>query len=114
MHQLAQPLYWKIQVCVDGCVMCRAFPPTVAERRVYAAEIGQLRAHHVFLQQQLRRMGIDEFADIDCGVCLCDWHHQRHHSGAQRLPARLLSDANRDFGRRHGLLWVIEDRSVYP
>lgn len=70
---------------------------------------GDLQAHHVVTQQQLRRHGLDELLwDPDNGAAVCERHHRRHHSGREPiwrdyLPTRCLA-----FAERVGLVWLID------
>ncbi len=57
---------------------------------------GELHAHHVITQQQLRKAGLDEYLwDAANGAAVCERHHRRHHNrnepiSEMALPRRCL------------------------
>lgn len=67
---------------------------------------GELHAHHVVTQQQLRKAGLDDrLWDPANGAATCDRHHRRHHNRREpiresALPLRcLVFAANLDMER---------------
>ena len=54
--------------------------------------------HHVILEQELVRRGLDPDADLRCGMALCrDCHDAHHAGGAGQIPIRRLRDETLDF-----------------
>lgn len=70
----------RVRVC-EACRLRRAVDP-----------------HHVVLEQELIRRGIDPDADLRCGMALCRECHDRHHSGGPgKIALRTLRDDSLDF-----------------
>lgn len=112
---------WHDYVVRIPCAMCAAFPPTAEERGKFGFLIAKRRAHHILEQQDLkahaRRIGIDAqellLWDTANGICLCEWHHGRHHQHIQRVPRALLPEPVHDFAAKWKLDWLL-DRDYPP
>jgi hypothetical protein len=111
---------WHDYVVRVPCVMCRMFPPTAEDRQSFGFLISQRRAHHVLEKHELKKFartrGIDAdemlLWDIQNGMCLCEWHHQRHHQHKQRVPRTLLDDDHFQFAAKWKLDWYLD--TLYP
>lgn len=93
-------LEWKRRVCIRGCVMEHF-------------HCGDLQAHHILTQQQLRKHGLKHLLwDTRNGLPLCDRAHDRHHSAHERIPRDLLPAGALQFAEEVGLMHLIE--RYYP
>lgn len=64
---------------------------------------GDLQAHHVVTQQQLRKAHRrDLLWDPNNGATVCEKAHRRHTLAVERLPRYLLPSRCREFARKHG------------
>lgn len=64
---------------------------------------GDLQAHHVVTQQQLRKAGRHDLLwDPSNGATVCEKAHRRHTLAVARLPYRVLPARCIAFARRHG------------
>lgn len=70
-------------------------------------------AHHAISQQELRKHGIDPFADPRNGVPLSQRRHERHHSRVEPLRLDELPDEIHAFVADHPALLPYLER-VYP
>jgi hypothetical protein len=105
--------YWKFVVTRGGCVMCKEFPLTTAERRGRELDISTIEGHHILAKRHLRVHHVDgRFWDIRNGLPLCRLHHHRHEWRMQPVPFRLLPDDALEFAGECDLLYVIENE--YP
>lgn len=65
--------------------------------------------HHLILQQTLRKHGHGALTyDRRNLVVLCLRHHQRHHSGHERVPRDLLPAEAFKFADEVGLRWNLD------
>lgn len=113
INTLARRLWHEQVVRGQRCVMCKAFPVASAQRRVVGPELAHRDAHHIVEKGELRRDGhLDHLWDRRNGLCLCRYHHFRHHSRAQPVPRDLLPAAAFEFAAELGLLHAIE--RAYP
>lgn len=65
---------------------------------------GDVQAHHVVTQQQLREEGLEPLLwDPSNGMAVCDRAHDRHHSGHERIPRDRIPQRCLDFAARHDL-----------
>lgn len=104
---------WHRWVVREPCAMCRAFPPDAAARTHRAFELRRREAHHVVPAQTLRREHLDaHLYDERNGLSLCQYHHQRHENGTQRIPRAVLPAAAFEFAAELGLDWLID--RMYP
>lgn len=95
--------------------MCAAFPPTADERSAYAWLIGNLQAHHLVKQQRLRKAGRHALIlDERMGLCLCEWHHQRHENRRQPVPTRLIGTDSIEVIEGAGFGWILHNEREYP
>lgn len=70
---------------------------------------GELHAHHVITQQQLRQHGLYELLwDPANGAAVCETHHRRHHNRRQPILQALLPMRCILFAARNDLTWMIE------
>lgn len=69
---------------------------------------GNLEAHHVVTQQQLRKIGRDDLRwDVRNGLTLCERHHRRHTRALTRVPFELLRPENVAFAEELGVVWIL-------
>lgn len=70
---------------------------------------GDVEAHHVTTQQQLRRAGRHDLLwDPRNGMAVCDRAHDRHHLGYQRIPLACVPTRCVEFAREHGFERVLD------
>ncbi len=70
---------------------------------------GDVQAHHVITQQQLRKLGLDVLLwDPANGAAVCERHHRRHHNRREPIAKLSLPKRCRDFCVRHGLTDVLD------
>lgn len=70
--------------------------------------VGDVEAHHVISQQQLRRVGrYDLLWDPNNGMGACDKGHDRHHLAFDRIPLESIPERCLAFAREHGFEDVI-------
>ena len=70
---------------------------------------GEVQAHHVITQQQLRHYGLDELLwDPANGAAVCELHHRRHHNRRQPLLLEFLPARCLVFAAKQELGWIIE------
>lgn len=70
---------------------------------------GDVQAHHVITQQQLRQHGLDDLLwDPTNGAAVCATHHRRHHSRRQPIRTEFLPARCLVFAAKQGLGWIIE------
>ncbi len=75
---------------------------------------GDVQAHHVITQQQLRKHGLDEFRwDPRNGMAVCDRAHDRHHAGVSRIPLDVVPARCKAFATENGLDYLL-DRFYAP
>lgn len=97
---------WHADVVAGGCVMCRAFPPSVDSSLAFM--VRRVQAHHVIPKERLKREGLHEYLwDRSNGIALCLYHHERHHGYNQRVPRSLVRHTE-PFAREHGLLALLD------
>lgn len=93
-------------VTAHGCVMCKAFPPTIDLSR--EPETRYVQAHHVLTQQRLRNAGLDAHLwDPRNGIALCEYHHARHHNFTERVTRDMVAGTE-GFATEHGLMWMLD------
>lgn len=64
---------------------------------------GDVQAHHVVTQQQLRKADRDDLLwDPNNGMAICDRAHDRHHSAHERIPLARVPRRCIAFARRYG------------
>lgn len=86
--------------------MCRHFPPTVDLTR--EIDVRRVQAHHAIPKDKLKRRGLhDHLWDKRNGLCLCVYHHERHHNFTERVPRSLVGHVE-GFANEHGLLWLLD------
>jgi hypothetical protein len=75
---------------------------------------GDLEAHHLVTQQQLRKIHASEEQrwDVRNGMALCERHHRRHTRALERVPFDVLRSEALEFAREIGLGWILE--KYYP
>jgi hypothetical protein len=70
---------------------------------------GEVQAHHVITQQQLRGRGLEELTwDPQNGAAVCYRHHRRHHNRAEPIPVAALPERCRRFAYDHDLQWFLD------
>lgn len=70
---------------------------------------GDLQAHHVITQQQLRDAGRHDLLwDPADGATVCELAHRRHHSGSLRISRERLPRRAVRFAEMHGLTYLLE------
>jgi hypothetical protein len=113
----ASRVAFKREVTARGCVMCANEQLGDQVRRDFAVDLAKRDAHHVITKRQLKDSGLDEWSpllwDPANGVCLCSYHHQRHHKYVQRLPRRLVPIAAVRWAAAIGLA-ALMDREYPP
>ncbi len=94
---------WKRRVCQGGCAV-HGDPRDCS---------GELQAHHVISQQNLRKHGLDAYRwDTDNGLPLCKRAHTRHDGAVERVPYELLREDNIRFAYDFGLDHLLD--RYYP
>lgn len=89
----------------QGCIASR--PPTVGE--TFSPCDGEVQAHHVITQQQLRKAGLDQYLwTPQNGASLCYRHHRRHHNRVEPVTIAMLPQRCRDFAAKHFLTPLLE------
>lgn len=69
---------------------------------------GDLQAHHVITQQQLRKAGRDDLRwSPKNGMAICDRAHDRHHSAHERIPLARVPARCIAFAEQHGFDLVL-------
>lgn len=64
---------------------------------------GDVHAHHVVTQQQLRQAGREDLLwDPRNGATVCELAHRRHHRAIQRIPYDRLPERCIAFAREYG------------
>lgn len=103
--RVVSPKVWQRLVLMrDGCVL-----KGVRDDRCE----GDLQAHHVITQQQLRKRGLSDVAwDVRNGMGLCERHHRRHTNATERIPYELVSAGTHEFAAELELGWLID--RYYP
>jgi hypothetical protein len=105
--------YWRAAATRGGCVMCRAFPLTKAERIGREPDIATIQGHHILAKRHLRVAHAEaRFWDTRNGMALCSLHHHRHEWRMQPVPFSLVPDDALEFAAELDLLYVIENE--YP
>lgn len=75
--------------------------------------VGDVEAHHVVSQQQLRRAGRDDLLwDPRNGMAVCDQGHDRHHLAFDRIPRDRVPARCLAFAVENGLDRLID--RYYP
>jgi hypothetical protein len=94
---------WLVLRRDGGCVM-----------EPYGGCEGDLEAHHILTQQQLRRIKAtdEQMWDVRNGMALCERHHRRHTRALARVPFSLLSPEALEFAEECRLAWVLD--RYYP
>lgn len=70
---------------------------------------GDLEAHHVITQQELRHAGRHDLLwDPRNGMTVCELAHRRHTRGIQRIEAALVPARCRRFAADHGFDRLID------
>lgn len=74
---------------------------------------GDLQAHHVVTQQQLRKADRHDLLwDPNNGATVCEKAHRRHTLAVERLPRYLLPSRCIEFARKHGFEGILS--RYYP
>lgn len=104
-----QKFWWKRSTCRTGCVMCAAYPVSKEIRKERSAELFRLQAHHIIPQRVLKREGKAHMLWVEGnGMCLCEYHHQRHENWTQRVPRHLVTKAAEEFAAYVGLDYLLD------
>lgn len=101
--------YWRASVTRGGCVMCREYPLSPAQRIGREQELSRIEGHHVLAKRHLHNEGYsDRLWDVRNGMGLCSYHHDRHERWMQRVPFRLVPDSAVEFADELRLLPLLE------
>lgn len=100
---------WRRQAVRAGCVMCRAYPVSYAQRVAYGIDIRMMQAHHIIPKRHLKQEGLKDLIwDERIALGLCGYHHARHENYRERVPRSLLPKSVYQFAEEHGLMWLLD------